>query len=844
MKKEILGLLFSSMMVSVSPAQELIKTIDNAHTGQALSLSISKDAKTLLTSGSDNRVCLWDVKSGEKIKTFGGHTAAVNAVTYSSNDKSFITASADNKLFMWDSKTGKPKLILREHTAEVLCVAFNPINDNIASGSKDNSIKLWDGEKNTSITTLRGHTKQVNAVAFSADGKYLVSSSSDNTIKIWNASNGELKNTLNADSKGVIAVAYSADGKYIVSGGANSKVILWDVQTGDKIAEFNDSKGQINSIIFSPDVQYIAASGNDNKIFIWNIETRQIKIGFPAHDKTISAIAFSEKGNILVSVGNDNKIKIWDVSNLNIGKKKFAKETAEPRLVCTPLMLKEDNNNGILEVGEKSKITFTVKNQGKGKAYNMIAKVALENSVKGLSFEKEVLIGNLDADKETEASIPLTATPELASTSGTFIISIVEGNGYNPSPLKLNFQTKGASNYSFVMITDYEYSSGTGKAEIGAPITLKLKLKNTSQGEAKNVKIDFLLPEKVMAVNKLSEQIPSIQPDEIKEISMEFYATKEYKDSDLKIKLNIEGTAFSNVKDVNLAIKMNETLPTYAGATMAQNTAPTDTAQGQTLYRGSGDPLKGLNISKAKDMQIGDYYALIIGIDKYKGTWTPLVNAVRDAQAVESMLKTKYKFDYFHKLYDQSASRESIIKEFEWLVANVKERDNVFIYYSGHGEYKQALNKGYWVPADAMSTSTSNFISNSELQIFLAGIKSKHTLLVSDACFSGDIFRGSTVSIPFENSEKYYKEVHNLVSRQAITSGGIEPVMDGGKEGHSVFAYYLLKTLGNNNGKYLDASQLYNNVKIPVINNSEQSPKLNPIKNTGDEGGQFIFIKK
>ena len=83
-----------------------------------------------------------------------------------------------------------------------------------------------------------------------------------------------------------------------------------------------------------------------------------------------------------------------------------------------------------------------------------------------------------------------------------------------------------------------------------------------------------------------------------------------------------------------------------------------------------------------------------------------------------------------------------------------------------------------------------------------------------------------------------------MTSRQAITSGGIEPVMDGGKEGHSVFAYYFLKTLSGNTGKYLDANQLYNTVKVPVINNSEQSPKLNPIKNTGDEGGQFIFIKK
>ena len=217
---------------------------------------------------------------------------------------------------------------------------------------------------------------------------------------------------------------------------------------------------------------------------------------------------------------------------------------------------------------------------------------------------------------------------------------------------------------------------------------------------------------------------------------------------------------------------------------------------------------------------------------------------MNDAKAIEAMLKAQYKFDNFKSLYNEQATRENIIAQLELLVANAKPHYNVFIYYSGHGDYKQDLNKGFWVPVDAATNSTSKYISNADIQTYLGGIKSKHTLLVADACFSGDIFRGNTLSVPFEESEKYYKEVHSLSSRQAMTSGGLEPVMDGGKDGHSVFAYYFLKTLNDNSNKYLDASQIFNKIKIPVINNSEQSPKLAPIKNTGDEGGQFLFIKK
>ena len=260
--------------------------------------------------------------------------------------------------------------------------------------------------------------------------------------------------------------------------------------------------------------------------------------------------------------------------------------------------------------------------------------------------------------------------------------------------------------------------------------------------------------------------------------------------------------------------------------------------------RGSGDPLKGLNVARETDMIIGNYYALIIGVDKYTGAWSKLNNAVRDAEAVKELLSSKYRFNKIKTLFDGQATRESIINEMIWLVDNVKPEDNVFIYYSGHGEFQKNLNRGYWVPVDATEASVSKYISNSDIQTYLAGIKSQHTLLVSDACFSGDIFRGKTMSVPFESSKRYYNKVHKLKSRQALTSGGVEPVMDGGSDGHSVFAYYLLKQLKENEDKYYDASQLFDGIKIPVTNNSQQSPNFSPIKNAGDEGGQFIFIKK
>jgi Caspase domain/TPM domain/Glucodextranase, domain B len=248
--------------------------------------------------------------------------------------------------------------------------------------------------------------------------------------------------------------------------------------------------------------------------------------------------------------------------------------------------------------------------------------------------------------------------------------------------------------------------------------------------------------------------------------------------------------------------------------------------------------------SETATLEAGKYYALVIGIDKYSGEWPQLTNATHDASGVAEELTKDYKFDKVITLLDEQATRANILRQMEWLTDNVKKNDNVLIFYSGHGDYKKTLNKGFWVPVDASTESVVNFISNSDIQTFLGGIPSKHTLLIADACFSGDIFRGMDEHVKKDDMQRYYAEVEQRASRQAMSSGGLEPVMDGGRDGHSVFTYYLLKALKENTASDFDAGQLYDEIKIPVANNSDQTPIFNSVKNTGDEGGQFVFRRK
>jgi uncharacterized repeat protein (TIGR01451 family) len=411
---------------------------------------------------------------------------------------------------------------------------------------------------------------------------------------------------------------------------------------------------------------------------------------------------------------------------------------------------------------------------------------------------------------------------------------VAENSTIRVDHIDIAYLDKKEDTKSKVLIMDYKFNSNDQKVSVGKPVTLTLNIRNVGDKDASSLSISNKVPANVEVVE--FKPVTSLKKGEEQLITLQFFATKNYTDSIIPIKLEISGADITNVNDIDLKVTLDQPVKVELDKALAQTYSD---------FRGGNDPLKGLNVAQAmKSVEVGEYYGLIIGIDEYTGEWPPLRNAVNDAKGVAELLTSKYTFTSLKTMYNQEATRDKILAEFERLMSTVKANDNVLIYYSGHGEYIENMDKGFWVPVDANGKSVSRYISNEDIRAFLSGIPSKHTLLVTDACFSGDIFRGKTMTIPYENSTKYYSKMYSLSSRKAITSGGVEPVMDKGKENHSIFAYYFLQALRNNSEKYIDAGQVFDFLKIPVVNNSMQTPAYSPIRNAGDEGGQFIFITK
>lgn len=253
---------------------------------------------------------------------------------------------------------------------------------------------------------------------------------------------------------------------------------------------------------------------------------------------------------------------------------------------------------------------------------------------------------------------------------------------------------------------------------------------------------------------------------------------------------------------------------------------------------------------KIKDMEFGKYYALVIANQNYD-IIDDLLTPYSDAKRAKKILEEEYGFNVTLLI---DADNTAVMKAINELDAQVTEKDNVLIFYAGHGSRINTgeLETGYWLPTNASPPPDDTFwVSNEFVTRHLARIKAKRIMVVADSCYAGLL--SSAPGYLFMDDKAQYTEDYIRYklpkkSRLLLSSGGDQPVLDNQGQGHSVFARAFLDTL-EKAGAIISGPELFLKIKDNVANRAksvdfDQTPEFKAIKGAGHEVGDFFFVRK
>lgn len=507
---------------------------------------------------------------------------------------------------------------------------------------------------------------------------------------------------------------------------------------------------------------------------------------------------------------------------------------APAELHITELQFKElgEEKNEMLDAGESAEVRFMVSNKGKGEAYRVHPQI-IRGVSDGLSAEALPIIGLLKPDESKWITIKLKASSDVKDGSCELEILVKEGNGFDADPIVLNFKT-----YAFrppsVVIADAVFTNneGEGKVTLGKLVSLDVLVQNGGQGIAKDISVQFQLPDKVFPAGESVMKIPELQANQKERLRFEFFANKLFTGNEIQITVITKESYGSYGGTFKFAVSLEKSL-----------------SRTQTLQL-TGRELQKVEITQASLVSdIGrnipdcgktysNRYALIIGNEEYSRFQRGLLvesnvsYARNDALTVKSYFESTLGIPSTNidlKLDATSGEMSQAIDRLKRIIKNTSGQAEIFVYYAGHG-LPSDKKEPYLMPVDVTGANVTLGVNLSDMYTSLAEYPSKRVTVILDACFSGGA-RGETLlamrGVKITPNQQRVKG--NMVVIAA--SSGDQPSLPYHQQQHGIFTYFLLKKLQQSNGilsygELVDYLQKEVSLQSVLINDKEQNPNV------------------
>jgi serine/threonine protein kinase/WD40 repeat protein len=293
--------------------------------GRLNTMALSPDEKTVYAGGSDGRIFVWDLNSGDQVRTIPIGSGVIKLRI--SGDGARLAVTTPFMLWVYDAHTGAQlvelplsasihdMVFLPDHR-QLLCVFFGPgtaqKNRKVGAEFDYQGLNIIDTVTGKMARTLRlDEPHYFRAVACSRDGKWFAAGSDDAGVFLVDAAAGKQTRSFKVTMGACVAVAFSRDGQRLFASDQGNNMRGWRVSDG-AMASAGTFPHPFTGFYFSPDDTWLALN-NAQECDLYDLTRRsgQAAAPLPKHESPIADVAFLSGGEQILTCSWDGTVRLW-----------------------------------------------------------------------------------------------------------------------------------------------------------------------------------------------------------------------------------------------------------------------------------------------------------------------------------------------------------------------------------------------------------------------------------------------------------------------------------------------------------------------------------------------------
>lgn len=417
---------------------------------------------------------------------------------------------------------------------------------------------------------------------------------------------------------------------------------------------------------------------------------------------------------------------------------------------------KDDNQNGILEAEEKSKLKLTITNKGKGPAQGLKATITTQSYDPAFKIGPEVFIRMIKPEETKTIEIPIEAGFNIKSNEHKLQINVTEHFGYDMDPALLVLNTLEYQKSRIVLsgVDIFDKGEGTmaiiedGQLQAGEMVKAKIAIQNVGSNIARDVKYIITTTDNNINIGNGIGSFNSLQIGEVKEILITLSPNKRVVVSgQLPISITVtESKGVGNIANQQLPFALNQRPAKTEILTVKADIDKIKKQVARFEYKSdkytANLSFKNINSIPLTKNVVPHAVAIVIGVEKYKNI-SEAPFATNDAEIISRYFKEAMGIPTVIIHTNDEVSGFFFDDIFNPITGKLnkiitKGETDLFVYYSGHGMPQKDGNDVFLFPADGrLEMLEKQGYSLDTLYNNLDKLGARSVTVILDACFSG-----------------------------------------------------------------------------------------------------------